>query len=165
MVIAKLPHKTRFCTIFSSDALNNLLFSDDTRTTLLLNIVGNQNPVDIYKATIFETRLDSSIFYQKPVDEVILYNANHDNKRPSTSSVSSVQSDLVQQSRKKLVKKKRVVIGETKEETEVEASGEAICNEAEIHEKDPEAATKKAKLHPLLANNRQGLVLIPISRN
>ena len=91
---------------------------------------------------------------------MILYNANHDNKRPSTSSVSSVQSDLVQQSRKKLVKKKRVVIGETKEEAS--EAGEAICNEAETHEKDPEAeATTKAKLHPLLANSRQGLILIP----
>ena len=74
-------------------------------------------------------------------------------KRPSTSSLSSIQSDLVRkESRKKLVKKKRVVIGQ---------SEKAICNEAaRIQEEQPEATT--AKLHPRLAENRQGLILIPI---
>ena len=81
--------------------------------------------LDIYKATIFESRLDSSIFYQKPVDEVILVQESSDMKRPSTSSLSSSPSDLVYPRKKRLRTKKRVVIGKTHNKLE-----EAICTMA-----------------------------------
>ena len=116
--------------------------------------------LDIYKATIFESRLDSSIFYQKPVDEVILVNAS-DMKRPSTSSLSSSPSDLVYPRKKRLRTKKRVVIGKTHNKLE-----EAICNEAEIQqqngdEKEETEAEAEAKLQPLLTHNsRQDTLLM-----
>ena len=103
--------------------------------------------LDIYKATIFESRLDSSIFYQKPVDEVILVQESSDMKRPSTSSLSSSPSDLVYPRKKRLRTKKRVVIGKTHNKLE-----EAICNEAEIQDGDLDA---KAKLHQPLLTHRQ----------
>lgn len=118
--------------------------------------------LDIYKATIFESRLDSSIFYQKPVDEVILVNASSDMKRPSTSSLSSSPSDLVCPRKKRLRTKKRVVIGKTHNKLE-----EAICNEAEIQqqngdEKEETEAEAEAKLQPLLLthNSRQDTLLM-----
>ena len=136
---------------------------DDIRTTLLLNVVDKTEPdksLDIYKATIFESRLDSSIFYQKPVDEVILVNAS-DMKRPSTSSLSSSPSDLGCPQKKRLRTKKRVVIGKTHNKLE-----EAICNEAEIQqqngdEKEETEAEAEAKLQPLLTHNsRQDTLLM-----
>ena len=51
--------------------------SGDVKTTLLLNL--NPNPkddVDIHTATIFESRQESSIFYQRQVDDVIVVNSN-----------------------------------------------------------------------------------------
>ena len=118
--------------------------------------------LDIYKATIFESRLDSSIFYQKPVDEVILVQESSDMKRPSTSSLSSSPSDLVYPRKKRLRTKKRVVIGKTHNKLE-----EAICNEAEIQqqngdEKEETEAEAEAKLQPLLLthNSRQDTLLM-----
>ena len=112
-------------------------------------MVDTDKSLDISKATIFESRCDSSIFYQKPVDEVILLS---DMKRPSTSSLSSTPSDLV------LPRKKRVVIGKTNNKLE-----EAICNEAEIQDGDSDA---KAKLHQPLLTNRQAALpgLIALNR-
>ena len=110
-------------------------------------MVDTDKSLDISKATIFESRCDSSIFYQKPVDEVILLS---DMKRPSTSSLSSTPSDLV------LPRKKRVVIGKTNNKLE-----EAICNEAEIQDGDLDA---KAKLHQPLLTHRQAQGLIALNR-
>ena len=53
------------------------IISGDVKTTLLLNL--NPNPkddVDIHTATIFESRHESSIFYQRQVDDVIVVNSN-----------------------------------------------------------------------------------------
>ena len=154
-----LLHQTRLGTFLVCCTFLFVL-SDDIRTTLLLNVVDKTEPdksLDIYKATIFESRLDSSIFYQKPVDEVILVQESSDMKRPSTSSLSSSPSDLVYPRKKRLRTKKRVVIGKTHNKLE-----EAICNEAEIQQngdenetEEAEAEEGQAKLQPLLTHNRQ----------
>ena len=59
---------------------SSFFISGDVKTTLLLNLTpgGHKsaaNGVDIHTATIFESRQESSIFYQRQVDDVIVVNS------------------------------------------------------------------------------------------
>jgi len=75
----------------SSNESHHLLLNGDVKTTLLLNL--NPNPkddVDIHTATIFESRQESSIFYQRQVDDVIVVNSNI--KQGSNGAAHSAES-------------------------------------------------------------------------
>lgn len=93
----------------SSNESHHLLLNGDVKTTLLLNLTpgGHKsaaNGVDIHTATIFESRQESSIFYQRQVDDVIVVNSkqssdgtaqkqqHQDSKASNTSRSSSTHS-------------------------------------------------------------------------
>ena len=71
-------------------------FSDEVKTTLLLNV--SQGDQKTYNATLFESLKESSVFYQRPVDDILFFDASNGILQccnsSSNTSLSSIQSDL-----------------------------------------------------------------------
>lgn len=71
-------------------------FADEVKTTLLLNV--SQGDQKTYNATLFESLKESSVFYQRPVDDILFFDASNGILQccnsSSNTSLSSIQSDL-----------------------------------------------------------------------
>ena len=49
-----------------------IYFTEEVKTTLLLNVCQGQPKSGGYDATLFESLKESSVFYQRPVDDILL---------------------------------------------------------------------------------------------